>query len=106
MANSVYHINKAVNRPVELKGLKAQYIWWLGGGLVLLLVAFAVLYLIGVNTYICLLAIVGSTILLFTKVYAMSNKYGEHGLLKKAARKVLPDYIRCNSRRTFTRLKK
>ena len=34
MASSIYGINKGVNRPAEFKGLKAQYIWYLGGGLV------------------------------------------------------------------------
>ena len=33
MANSVYKINKGINKPIEFKGLKAQYIWYLGGGL-------------------------------------------------------------------------
>ena len=30
MANSVYVINKGINAPITFKGLKAQYIWWLG----------------------------------------------------------------------------
>ncbi|HMT97439.1 MAG TPA: DUF4133 domain-containing protein, partial [Ferruginibacter sp.] len=33
MSNSVYQINKGINRSIEFKGLKAQYIWYLGGGL-------------------------------------------------------------------------
>lgn len=106
MANSVYPINKGINKPIEFKGLKAQYIWYLGGGLVVLLIVFAMLYLIGVNTYVCLLLIGGGAIFLFTKVYALSNQYGEYGLLKKAAKKALPDYIRCNSKKTFSELKK
>lgn len=35
MSNSVYQINKGINKPIEFKGLKAQYIWYLGGGLVI-----------------------------------------------------------------------
>ena len=54
MANSVYKINKGINKPVEFKGLKAQYIWYLAGGLVLLLIVFAILYIIGINTFFCL----------------------------------------------------
>jgi len=99
MANSVYTINKGVNRPAEFKGLKAQYIWWLGGGLVLLLVLFAVLYLCGINTYVCLVIIILGAVVLFTKVYGMSSKYGQYGLLKKAAKKALPDYIKCKTRK-------
>ena len=38
MSNSVYSINKNSNKSIEFKGLKAQYIWYLGGGLVCLLI--------------------------------------------------------------------
>ncbi|MDB5129720.1 DUF4133 domain-containing protein, partial [Mucilaginibacter sp.] len=37
-----YQINKGINRPIEFKGLKAQYIGYLGSGLVALLILFAV----------------------------------------------------------------
>lgn len=79
MSNSVYQINKGINRPIEFKGLKAQYIWYLGGGLVTLLILFAILYIAGVNTYICLGLILMLGTLLFIMVYKMSNAYGEHG---------------------------
>ena len=46
MANSVYRINKGINRSIEFKGLKAQYIWYLGGGVVALLIVFAAMYLV------------------------------------------------------------
>ena len=99
--SSVYAINKGVNKPIEFKGLKAQYIWYLGGGLVLLLILFSVLYLCGVNMYLCLFIIITLATILFMKVYSMSNKYGEYGLLKKAAKKGLPTYIKCNSKKVF-----
>ena len=66
MANSVYKINKGINKPIEFKGLKAQYIWYLGGGLVILLILFAVLYIIGVNAFICVGLIVVLGGILFT----------------------------------------
>ena len=53
MSNSVYQINKGINKTIELKGLKAQYIWYLGGGLVALLILFAIIYIMGVNVFIC-----------------------------------------------------
>lgn len=52
--NSVYKINKGINRPIEFKGLKAQYIGYLAIGLVSLLILFTVLYIAGVNMFICL----------------------------------------------------
>jgi hypothetical protein len=53
MANSIYKINKGINKSIEFKGLKAQYIWYLGGGLVVLLILFAIMYIIGINAFFC-----------------------------------------------------
>jgi len=96
---SVYHINKGINKPIEFKGLKAQYIWYLGGGLVGLLIFFAVLYIAGVNTFICvaIIGVLGTG--LFMYVYHLSGKYGEHGLMKKVARAKVPKVIRMDSRK-------
>ncbi len=101
MANSVYKINKGINKPIEFRGLKAQYIWYLGGGLVILLILFAILYIIGVNTFICvsLIAILG--VVLFTWVYGISNKYGEHGMMKKLAERGVPNVVKSYSRKVF-----
>ncbi len=98
---SVYKINKGVNQPVIFKGLKAQYIWWLGGGLVALLLLFAIMYIIGVNMYLCLLIILVLGTLLFKKVYSMSRKYGEYGLMKKIAKRRIPKVIKTRSRTVY-----
>ena len=101
MASSVYKINKGINKPVEFRGLKAQYIWYLGGGLVILLILFALLYIIGVNTFFCvaLVSVLGAV--LFTWVYGISNKYGEHGMMKKVAKRGIPAVIKSYSRKAF-----
>lgn len=98
---SVYQINKGVNAPVMFKGLKAQYIWWLGGGLASLLLLFAILYICGVNMFVCLGILVGLGGILFHKVYALSNKYGQHGMMKRVGRRSVPKLIRNNSRKVF-----
>jgi len=101
MSNSVYKINKGINKPIEFKGLKAQWIWWLGGGILVLMIAFAVLYIIGVNSYLCVgLVLTGGTIL-FLQVYKVSNKYGEFGLMKKIAKRRVPEAVKCYSRKIF-----
>lgn len=105
MANSVYQINKGINRSIEFKGLKAQYIWYLGGGLLILLFLYAVLYICRVHSYICIGITVAAASWLFTKVYAMSRKYGAHGLMKAIARKRIPAVVKNNSRRIFIRMK-
>lgn len=101
MANSVYGINKGINKSIEFKGLRAQYIWYLGGGLVGLLILFAILYIAGVPSLICVGIAVAGGAFLFIYVYKLSNKYGEHGMMKRAARRGIPRLIKCNDRKAF-----
>lgn len=104
MSTSVYAINKGINRPIEFKGLKAQYIWWLGGGLLLLLILFALLYICGVHTFLCLLVVAGGGTALFMHVYRLSRKYGEHGMMKGIAKRSIPAVVKIRSRKIFTEL--
>lgn len=99
--NKVYQINKGINKSIEFKGLKAQYIWWLGGGLVVLLILFAAMYFIGLNTFVSLGIILIAGTGLFMYVYKLSNHYGEYGMMKKLAGKRVPGLIKSNSRRIF-----
>ncbi|MBN9284119.1 MULTISPECIES: DUF4133 domain-containing protein [unclassified Flavobacterium] len=101
MANSVYKINKGINQSIEFKGLKAQYIWYLGAGVVGLLIVYSVMYIIGLPTLVCLGVIGISGTLVFMKVYRMSNMYGEYGLMKELARRQIPKNIKCNSRKVY-----
>lgn len=101
MANSVYQINKGINKSIEFKGLKAQYIWYLGGGVVALMIVFAVMYIIGLPTFLCVGIILGAGSFLVMKIYRMSNKYGEHGMMKAFARKQIPKLIKSRSRKIF-----
>jgi hypothetical protein len=103
MATSVYNINKGINKPIEFKGLKAQYIWYLGGGLLALLILFAVLYICGVHTFICLGLVLFFGAILFLHVYRLSHKYGQYGMMKKAAKRSIPSVIKIYSRKTFTK---
>ncbi|MEO6547901.1 MAG: DUF4133 domain-containing protein [Ferruginibacter sp.] len=105
MGNSIYNINKGVNKSIEFRGLKAQYIWYLGGGLLGLLILFAILYICGTNTYICLIVILINGGCLFSWVYKLSNTYGQYGMMKKAAKRSVPKVIKSNSRRQFIKIK-
>lgn len=104
MATSVYTINKGINKPIEFKGLKAQYIWWLGGGLVTLLILFAILYVIGVNAFVCVIIILVAGTLLFMRIYQLSRTFGEHGMMKKLAERSVPSKLKINSRSLFNNL--
>ena len=106
MTPSVYVLNKGINKPIEFKGLKAQYIWYLGGGLLGLLILFAVLYICGVNPFVCLGVILLMGAGLFAYVYRLSHTYGAYGLMKKVAKRRLPGTIKIGTRKTFTQLVK
>lgn len=103
---TVYSINKGINQPITFQGLKAQYIGYLAAGLVGLLITYAVLYICGVNTWLCLGLVAGSGVSLVMTVTRLSKKYGAHGLLKRNARGKLPYSLRFRSRRVFTKLVK
>lgn len=101
---TIYKINKGINKPIEFRGLKAQYITYLAIGLVVLLILFASLYIVGINLFVCIFLVGGLGFGLFITVYRLSHQYGEHGLLKRLARKYIPEFIRIKSRRFFTHL--
>lgn len=90
---NTYHINKGIGRTVEFKGLKAQYLFIFAGGLLGVLVFIMIMYMAGVNTYICLLLGGTTAGLLVWKTFSLNRKYGEHGLMKLGAKKKHPQYI-------------
>ena len=102
---TVYQINKGINKPIEFKGLKAQYIIYLAVGLVVLMLLFAIFYILGLHLVICLfvIGILGSV--LFLTVFRLSHKFGEHGLLKYLAKRRIPKFLKSSSRTTFLKLK-
>lgn len=101
MSNISYDINKGINRPIEFRGLKAQYIYYLAIGLAVLLVTFAFLYIAGTPVLLCAGIVGGSGTALFMIVFRYSHKYGEHGLSKLMAFRQLPSAIVCRSRQLF-----
>lgn len=103
MAALSYTINKGINRPIEFRGLKAQYIYYLAVGLAILLVDFAIMYICKLPVYLCLavLSLAGSG--WFFGVYRYSHKYGEHGLMKAIAYRQVPIAIKTRSRKLFKR---
>jgi len=103
MANKVYTINKGVSKSPEFKGLKAQYLWYFAACVLAVLVLFVILYIAGVNSWLCI-GIAGSAGgWSGVRVFRMSKKYGEHGLMKARAKKQVPASIRCRSRKIFTK---
>ena len=104
MSSSVYSINKGINQSIEFKGLKAQYIWYLGGGVVSLMILFAVMYIIGIPSLICIAFVGTAGAFLVFKIYRMSNTYGEHGMMKALAGRQVPNHVKVFSRSVFIKL--
>jgi hypothetical protein len=96
-----YHCNKGVNRPMEFRGLQAQYIWWVAGVLIANLLLLGILHLCGVSSWICLPLILASGGSGIAGVYRMSRLYGQHGLMKKRAARQIPTALRSRSREIF-----
>jgi len=101
MSNSVYKINKGINQSIEFKGLKAQYIWYLGGGVIMLMILFAAMYIAGLPSLLCIALIGAAGTVLVVKVYRMSHTYGEYGMMKALARRQVPKAVKCYSRNIF-----
>jgi hypothetical protein len=96
-----YATNRGVNRPMEFRGLQAQYIFWLVGVVLGDLLLFAVLHLCGLNSWICLPVVLGLGGAGIAGVYRLSKKYGRYGLMKRRAAKCLPTALRSRSKAIF-----
>ncbi|MBB6127434.1 DUF4133 domain-containing protein [Mucilaginibacter lappiensis] len=101
MNNSIYTINKGINKSIEFRGLKAQYIWYFGGMVIILMIVFAILYISGAGAVIGIMVIGSGGVLMSIKIFAMSKKYGEHGLMKAIAKRQIPQVLKSYSRKIF-----
>ena len=96
-----FRINKGINRPLEFKGLKAQYIWYLAIATLLLLFFFAMLYYLGVPSWISLGLIGSSGSIMIWGTYRLSDRFGQYGMQRMVARRWCPKVIRIRSRSIF-----
>lgn len=97
-----YPINKGIGRSPEFKGLKSQYLFIFAGGLLAVFVLFVIMYMIGIDQWICIgLGVVSASVLVWA-TFRMNAKYGEWGLMKIQALRNHPRYI--INRRNFLRL--
>ena len=92
---STYNINKGIGRTVEFKGLKSKYLFIFAGGLLGVLILIMIMYMVGVNSYICFFIGIGGASLIIWQTFSLNNKYGEYGLMKLSAKKRHPKYIVC-----------
>ena len=99
-----YNINKGIGQSVEFKGLKAQYLFIFVGGLLAVFVLFVILYLTGVNQWVCSGTGVVSASVLVWQTFALNRRYGEHGLMKRMANRQHPRFL-INRRKSYQMIK-
>ena len=88
-----YPINKGIGRSVEFQGLKSQYLFIFAGGLLALFVLFVILYMAGINQWICIGFGGTAAAILVWQTFSLNRKYGEHGLMKRSALHSHPRYL-------------
>lgn len=88
-----FNINKGVGRSVEFKGLKAQYLFIFAAGLLGIVILVMIMYMVGINSYFCLILGGGGSSVLIWQTFRLNAKYGEHGLMKVASKKRHPRFI-------------
>ena len=88
-----YPINKGIGRPVEFKGLKAQYLFIFAGGLLAAFILFVILYMAGADQWLCIGFGVVSASATVWLTFRLNAKYGEHGLMKLGAARMRPRHV-------------
>ena len=96
-----YRSNTTRRRVLSLR-LKSQYLFIFCGGLLAVFVVFIILFMAGVNQWLCIGFIVSASLLLVWQTFRLNARYGTHGLMKAAARKRHPRFI--ISRKAIPRL--
>lgn len=88
-----YGINKGIGKSVEFRGLKAQYLFIFAGGLLAVFVVFVILYMAGVDQWVCIAFGVAAASVLVWLTFRLNTRYGEHGLMKLLAARRHPRYL-------------
>lgn len=73
--------------------MESQYLFVFVAGLLAVFVAFVILYMAGVNQWVCIGFGVTAATLLVWLTFRLNARYGTHGLMKAAARKRHPRHV-------------
>ncbi|MDO6433044.1 DUF4133 domain-containing protein [Flavitalea sp. BT771] len=103
--HTLYQVHRRVNTPIELNGLKGQYILYAGGTVLADLFLFAILYIAGVSSWVCLVLCFGMGVLGIGTAYHFSGRYGVYGWRKQQMAKQFPKALRSAGRSLYAQLK-
>lgn len=99
--NSIYPIQKGLQKNLEFKGLQAPYLWYALLGIFFLMILFALLHLCGMNSYGCVLLTLGLGVWWIKTLFAWNAKYGPFGMMKLLAQKRIPKVLKSYGRTHF-----
>ena len=94
---ATFQVNRGVGKPVEIFGLRAQYVFYLVF-MVLSVLLFSFILTLLLNAMGALLAGIISFLLAVCSVFKLNNTYGEHGLMQLMASKKVVKHIIVNRR--------
>jgi len=103
--HTIYQVHRRVNAPIELKGLKGQYILYAVGAILADLFLFAIMYIAGVSSWVCLVLCFGMGAFGIGSAYKFSSWWGVHGWRKRQTAKQFPMALRSAGRSLYTQLK-
>ena len=71
-----HNINKGIGKSVEFKGLKSQYLFIFAGGLLAVFVVFVIMYMAGVDQWVCIgFGVIAASALVWL-TFNLNAKYG------------------------------
>ena len=103
---TTYKTHRRINAPIEFHGFKAQYILYAGGCVISNMVLFALLYIIGISSWICLVLCFGLATAGIYIIQRLSHRFGQYGWRKHQNSKRLPTVLRAKSRQVYLKKKK
>lgn len=101
-----YRIHKGPGQDMEFKGLKAQFLVYMGGLMLGVIVLFLILNAMELPALVSGFISVGLLTFLGSRIYTLNREMGKDGMMKKAAFSRLPFAIRFRDRGPILSLRK
>jgi hypothetical protein len=101
-----FKLFKGVDQDLEFKGLKAQYLLYMGGLLLAGLLLFTLLYWIGLPIFLVIGVPIGLIFYASKQIFRFNSLYGKDGLMKKMTFQRVPFALKIRSRGFVRQLKK
>jgi hypothetical protein len=101
-----FKLFKGVDQDLEFKGLKAQYLLYMGGLLLAGLLLFTLLYWTGLPIFLVIGVPVALIFYASKQIFRFNRLYGKDGLMKKMTFQRVPFVLKIRSRGFIRHLKK